>query len=778
MRNAVDDHTRLIISLAIAVSAPLPALAQTPSTSAPESPTAGSSVIGEIVVTATRRETSLEKTPISISAVTGAELERQGIASIEGLVQQTPGIFMATSGPGQSQFEIRGVSGSGGSSPTVGFYLDDVPINPPAAANNGKVIIDPNLYDLSRVEILRGPQGTVFGSGSMGGTIRLITNPADPSGFKASAETSLSGTDGGGFNHAESVMVNLPIVNDVLALRVVGTQAYTSGWINRVVLNPFPLEVDDGNTRGALQTAPVSSIHRDDNNEELTGVRASLTFKPNENLTISPSVFYQRIHQDDPNTFDSNPGTLAHYQPFDVAEPFSDEFLLGNITAIYRLPYLTITSITAGSTRTEKNTQDASENFQWALGFPNYSASAGGIGAATVFEDDITKQFSQEVRIASSGSGRLQWLVGGFYSAFKSNSNVFSTIPGILQYYGTTNFAAVVQPTFIHQVAGFGEVTYALTDRLKATAGVRYYSYTTKVSTDAGGVAETGSDASKSYVARESDSGLNPKFSLDYQVSDQLLVYTTAAKGFRPGGGNQPIPTDPSIALGSSCLAALEAFGKTSAPAGYQPDSVWSYEVGAKSHTGWLTVNGSAYYEDWRGIQQTVALSCGFPYTDNLGRADIYGAELEMRAALPSNIVISEALGYTSATLATNSPETGSHKGDRIQSVPPWTSSTSVEYTRAISNRWEFTSQLTYNYVDTRVDATFSPMNHLPAYSLVNIRAGVENNVWGVTLFVDNLFDKKAWITDTPTLSVNTPMFNRVATNQPLTAGIRATYKY
>jgi outer membrane receptor protein involved in Fe transport len=265
---------------------------------------------------------------------------------------------------------------------------------------------------------------------------------------------------------------------------------------------------------------------------------------------------------------------------------------------------------------------------------------------------------------------------------------------------------------------------------------------------------------------------------LDYQASDQLLLYTTAAKGFRPGGGNQPVPTDPSIALGASCLAALEAFGKTSAPTGYKSDSVWSYEVGAKSHTGWLTVNGSAYYEDWSGIQQTVALTCGFNYTDNLGRANIYGAELEMRAALPSNIVLSESLGYTNATLATNLPETGAHKGDRIQSVPPWTSSTSVEYTRPISNRWAFTSQLTYNYVDTRVDATYSPMNHVPAYSLVNIRAGIDNNVWGVTLFVDNLFDKTAWITDAPTQSVNTPMFNRVATNQPLTAGIRVHYKY
>src|SRR6266850_406498 len=158
----------------------------------------------EVVVTAEKRESTVQKTPISITAISGADLQAQGISNLLSVAQQVPGVSFKTSGPGQTEFEMRGLTSTGGQSPTVGFYLDETALTPPAMAQNGKVVIDPSLYDLNRVEILRGPQGTLYGAGSMGGTIKLVTNAPDPKQIAANVEVIGSGTTGnGGFNHTE-----------------------------------------------------------------------------------------------------------------------------------------------------------------------------------------------------------------------------------------------------------------------------------------------------------------------------------------------------------------------------------------------------------------------------------------------------------------------------------------------------------------------------------------------------------------------------------------------
>src|SRR6202044_1427822 len=181
----------------------------------------------EVVVTAEKRESTVQKTPISITAITGADLQAQGVADMVSVAQQVPVISFKTSGPGQTEFEMRGLTSTGGESPTVGFYLDDAILTPAAMAQNGKTVIDPSLSDLNPVEVLRGPQGTLYGAGSMGGTIKLVTNQPDPKAFAVNAEVIGSDTtDGGGFNHTENVMLNIPLMQDVAALRVVGTDKY------------------------------------------------------------------------------------------------------------------------------------------------------------------------------------------------------------------------------------------------------------------------------------------------------------------------------------------------------------------------------------------------------------------------------------------------------------------------------------------------------------------------------------------------------------------------
>src|ERR1700722_16036256 len=189
--------------------------------------------LAEVIVTAEKRDSTVQKTPISLTAITGADLQAQGVTDLVEVAQQVPGVSFKTSGPGQTELEMRGLTSTGGESPTVGFYLDETALTPPAMAQNGKVVIDPNLFDLNRIEILRGPQGTLYGAGSMGGKIKLVTNAPDPKQVAASVQGIGSGTDGGGFNHTENAMLNLPLLQDFAALRLVVTDKHIAGWIDR-----------------------------------------------------------------------------------------------------------------------------------------------------------------------------------------------------------------------------------------------------------------------------------------------------------------------------------------------------------------------------------------------------------------------------------------------------------------------------------------------------------------------------------------------------------------
>jgi outer membrane receptor protein involved in Fe transport len=765
------------LSIALLCAAANPAFAQSAAQSTPQQKETG---LEEIVVTAEKRDSTVQKTPISMTAISEAEIQARGLEDFRSIAQETPGVSMKTSGPGQTEFEMRGLDATGGFSPTVGFYIDDAPLTAPAQAAQGKVVVDPDLYDLNRVEVLRGPQGTLYGAGSMGGTIKLVTNAPQLNTFSVSAQSKESGTDGGGFNYGGSAMMNLPITQDVAAIRFVGTYKYTSGWIDRVVLNPFPIETNGGLTRGNVLAAPVQASYSDVNWEELEGGRVSLLLKLGDDLTIQAGLMHQKISTGGPFTIDDPPGNvLAHYQPFDIAEPLEDNFTLYTLTVKYHFDGVDLTSATAKWNRHDEQTQDISETIQSLLGLPSFYIPEGGAGPGSQEETDFSDQASEELRLASNGDGRFQWIGGLFFSDFNSNTTSLSNFAGLEPIFGTSDLIAVGEPINVTQRALFGETSYKLTDQLKATVGLRYYSYSSTEETINSGIASiAGGPGTVLEFGRADDKGFNPKVNFAYTVNDDVLLYTTAAKGFRPGGPNSPVP----LSGPAQCLTGpgnLQSLGLNAAPNQFNPDTVWSYEIGEKARAlgNTFQINSDIYYESWNNVQQLVDPSCGFSFTANAGSATVYGSEIEIAASLSPSWTVTENVGLTHATFDDTVLATNTVKGQKLLDVPNVTENTSVIYSTPVSAAYNFNVRGTYTYVGPMQDITYV-RNDLPGYSLVNARAGITSDRFSAFLFCDNVTNKVAILTNNVAQTVNIPSVNRWVTNQPRTIGVDFQLRY
>jgi outer membrane receptor protein involved in Fe transport len=766
--------------------------------------TDSSGQLQEVVVTAQKRTSTVQDTPISIAAVTGADLQARGITSFASLAQATPGVSLKSEGPSQTEIEMRGMTSSGGNSATVGFYLDDVPLSGPASAQNGHVVIDPALYDLSRIEVLRGPQGTLFGSGSMGGTVRLITNQPDLTEFHASAQSILSGTDGGGLNHNDNFMVNFPLINDTLALRLVGTENYTSGWINRIVANPFPRVDATGAIRGDVQSAPVTADYKGSNAYHLYSARATLLWKPSDDLTITPSMFYETSRQSGVSAYDSAPGIQnAHYQPFDIAEPLTDEITVSSLNVSYTLDPFDITSVSAYWTRRSTQIQDASEEFNNPNTAATYASNYGlpppgyygptGTGEAYGYENDPSKQFSEELRFTSKDTGAFTWVGGAYYSHFYSLWTFNGTTPTYGTYMDLGTFAPATtphwfdanSPTTLNQYAIFGNATYAFTSQLKGDVGVRVNKYDYKFSSCISGWG-SGFGAAKpscSGLITQNSTSVDPKFNLAYDFDRDLMVYGTVSNGFRPGGGDAVYPTTGAV-WGPAFAAYHYPGGKW--PTSYSPDKVWSYEIGEKARflDRRLTVNASVYYEDWQNIQLE-AYPNVWALNINGKHATIYGTEFDVVAVLGAGFNLEVTAGYLQETLDPG-PFWQIVPKNKLPEVAPVTADGILSYLKPLTDKYSFTGRVETSYTGARYSLEFpygfstnGEYQQLPGYALTNLRAGIQSgDGWSATLFVNNAFNKHAQLENLFQLLEATTSFNRVVTNQPLTAGVDLNYHF
>jgi len=682
-----------------------------------EAPAAGSSKneLEEIVVTAEKRESTVQATPISITALSASDLSQQNIASVEDLVGKVPGISLRTAGPGQTEYEMRGLSAGGGTAATVGFYIDETPLSANAVSLNGRTVIDPDLFDLNHVETLRGPQGTLYGSGSMGGTIKLVTNQPKLGTFEAATDTTISQTAHGSTNGGGSLMLNLPI-GEYAALRTVTTAKYISGWIDRIVAPPgeFPAPTQPAGSpgapalcayncvRGDVLNMPVQQVIKGVNLERFASARASLLVKPVDDLSITTTLMYQRIDADGYNNFQDPPGShyLAIYQPYNQPEPYYDSFKMASFKVEYLFPFATLTSATSYWKRFVEQSTDSTEalqNINDLTHLVNGSYVPNFI--QNLYQDhDPTTQFAEELRLTSNTTGPWQWVGGLYFAHLDSGYITYNQAPGfataltcgyatsspagycpassvapvnsVLRYPNpfqtpypspqAANPNGVVfndnNPNELRQSAVFGESSYKFTDALKLTAGLRYFHFDINNHADQAGLGTASVNQDHTILFQSaSGSTVLPKLNLSYEPSTDLTLYGTIAKGSRPGGFNLPIPLPSPAVLAVNPYAYNCGVGPVHVEAqpNFSPDNVWSIEAGekAKFDDKRITVDADFYYIKWNNIQQVLSLTCGYPYNTNAGNARSFGPELEVSALLVDGLTLDFSGAYNNAEI-------------------------------------------------------------------------------------------------------------------------------
>ncbi len=597
-----------------------------------------------IVVTATLREQSLFDVPFSINAQTEEDIQRSGANTIEDLSRNVAGLSIQNLGPGQSQISVRGVSAGQvvrdqpGVKEQVGVYLDD------SVISLSLFQPDLDLFDLNRVETLRGPQGTLFGSGSVGGTVRYITNQPNPDLFEGLVEANVNLVDGDDFGGHIKGAINIPLGDGMGAIRAVGYHTTYGGFI-------------DARREGGR-------VDEDINTGQRTGGRIALRFEPSDNISITPRIVYQMVRangfnrQEVYNLF-ANPFTttrpaiqLGEREQFLLLdEGFADDTLIADFTARFGFGGVELTSISSYIDRDIVVSRDASAltgSVSVDLGFPD----AGVLLPSNLVDTTDLQSFTQELRLGSTGDGPLQWVIGGFYSDVDRLYSQRLPTPGydvfIDARFGAGTAVAVRNgfgadspynadlPYDIEQKAVFGEATYDF-GRFEVTAGARWYDFSEVREFNSGGLFSNGDN----NTDRTSSDGISPRLLLSYEASDNFRVNAQVAKGFRLGGVNDPL-NEP------LCSDEDEAtFGNFPT---YDDETLWNYELGVRARHRRLNFAAAAFYTDISNLQITAdAGSCSSRVVFNADKAHTMGAEVEVSGEVVPGLNVALAASWVEA---------------------------------------------------------------------------------------------------------------------------------
>ncbi len=743
----------------------------------PEGEPAGQVYGEEVTVTARKREENLQEVPFSVVAPTEAVLRDRGADTLEDISANVAGFSVQNLGPGQSQVAMRGVSAGQivrdqpGVKEQVGIYLDE------SVISLSLFTPDLDLFDVSRVEVLRGPQGTLFGSGSLSGTVRYITNQPEIGVSSSAAEFTID-SYGGGLGGGVKAVTNVPL-GDSAAMRVAAYYSKFDGFIDAV--------------------QPDLSTREDVNDGDRVGVRWAFRLEPNDRLTITPRLVYQEVNYDGWNREDAynilaNPFTtsrpavdLGEYGQFtQLEEAFTDEFLLMDLNIEYDFGEVLLTSITSYTDRDVLVVRDA--------GALTSSITGGSIGLPEpVYTldsplDDATtvSVLTQELRLAG-GSDRIDWVGGVFYSTIDRDYGQDLLVAGFEDLSGipTEGLAAPRDVLFFSdlsyqfdQVALFGEVTWAVNERLDLTAGLRYYDFQEDrnqvfdgiFGNDNNGVSLVETDGSTTA------DGFAPRFIASYAATEDTTLNAQVSKGFRLGGINDPL----NVPL---CTPQdLETFGGRDT---WDDEELWNYEVGSKSTImgGRGTLNVAAFYADISDLQATVtAGSCSSRVVFNVPDARSAGLELELAAQPTPVFDYAISASYTDSELQSTLTSTdaggnvtivsGIESGNRLPTVPELQIAAAATYRWEMSHGWAGFLTGTFQHVGSRFTQigdqadgfgsvnllAFDPNNiggpltqdtftfnpELPSYELVNLRLGFLHEAWELALFVNNVTDERA----------------------------------
>jgi iron complex outermembrane receptor protein len=721
-----------------------------------------------IVVTAQKRSEDAQTVPVSLSVLTGTDIQEQGFRDVSDLAHLVPGVSVQRTGPAENTVIIRGVSSQAGVGSTVGYYYGEVP-------TSQLTQIDLPLFDLARVEVLRGPQGTLYGSSSMGGTIKYVPNQPEFNQFSTKIDVAAEHIhDSNGLGHKISDVVNLPLVEDKLAVRILVWSQYAKGYIDRYPIDPNNYLLAD------TSVAPV----RGANTYDFYGYQVQLKFAPWENVTILPSFLSQKNESGGLFTVDLPQSNLAAgqlIQARDNPEPHTYDANIANLTVNASFGAWDLVSATSYFTQNVTQEEDTSKTQYVLLGAPpGYPIVP--LLARTTFQPEETVQ---ELRL-STKVAQFDGTIGLYYDhAERPSQQSIPFSPQWLAAYGNpvAFFGNAYNgynmlfynsdPSDNTERSIFGQGSYHITDKLSATLGVRTSYYYVSGSNYAYGFLN--GPLSTSY-ASDSFHGVSPKYNITYDVTPNAMVYSTVAKGLRTGDIQAPSP--------EACDSDLAQYGLKSSPTKYDPDSLWSYEVGAKTteFNRRMTLNGSAYYIDWSNIQQTVALECGFPFTGNLGKASVRGGELELQLLPIDQLTLYSSLSYTDSKLNSTTPGTPGVSGDPLLDVPLWTAAVSAKYRQPINENVSAFMRIEGSYED-KVERTFVPTDFfrtVPAYHLFNIRFGTRQteSKWEITAYVTNLLNTFAQsglrLSDT---GADLPNTRPVSIVQPRTFGLETVWR-
>jgi outer membrane receptor protein involved in Fe transport/outer membrane protein OmpA-like peptidoglycan-associated protein len=714
----------------------------------------------EIVVTAERRSETAQSAPLSITAISSATIEKFDIQDFSDYAKMVPNLSfglgvgsssVSTQGiPAAMGFTIRGISGNN----TTAFYIDDTPL--PDSLN-------PRVLDIGHIEVLRGPQGTLFGASSMGGMVRLITQQADMNTFSGTADV-----QGYGMSHATlpggeaSTIVNVPLAPDVAAVRLSAFGSYAPGYFKRTYDDPAALNVTGQPVAGPAVTVNNVGAATEE------GVSATFRVMPNDDLVLTPLFRWQKIQANGFPIADYDPNNLVQRRILNQPESSADEFYFGAFTGAYTTPFGRFVSSTSWLTRNFSDVEDGADANTVYLSPVLLLAPSLGEGR--------TETFTEEDRFESSFDFPVQAVVGFFYQNSRNRYRNLVDQPGLVGEGYPTNYVWDLNPNLDNttQLAGYFDITYTPIDEIEIQVGGRESQLTHYTYAFSSGIFGTGLGQTDA-----TENAFTPRFSAKYRFDSQTMVYATAAQGFRTGGANVP--------LGSAC----GGFGfSTTEQVPYVPDTLWSYEAGVKSSLldNRVSFSADVYHIDWSKIQQSETLSngangCFAALTLNLGSAQSDGGELEVNARVTEDFSVHVAAGYEDARLTKVVPGTEYYVGEPLSSVPKWTASASAEYD--IPQSWgNYFVRAQYSYTGKSTSYTEVAAGLLrKSYELTDVRLGVNYDDYTVSLFSKNLFDSRPNLADENPVSALTCPFNgpcryRYYVGPPREVGVEFRYKF